>query len=267
MNGDITFFLPLGAGSRWQNNELRFFLRSLSDNWVNDFNVIVYGDPDCKPDWLTNVTYKEIERYYPDGLELKYKGSRRFENFFCTLNKLKQFVNSEDCPSEFVYVYDDVILLRPQWNILNYPLTVLKYSKSKDRHIKTKNQAMRLLGTDAKWDMENHLPRLFKRDNLIRLFKEFDFTQMDVPYPVATMYFNHFKGECRNVPLDKSDGWYKVGFYMSDEHPCDVEATTLQKIENAVSKSTWMSYNDMGLNEPLKQWIIKTYPNKSKFEL
>lgn len=272
----ITFFCPLGEGSKWDNNELKYALRSLEKNWVNPFNVVIYGDPGCRPGWLTGVTYRDIDRYYPDGLEDKYKGSKRYENFFCVLNKVKQFVNSSDCPEEFMYIYDDIILLRDQWDVVNVPLTTLKYkAKSKDRHIHTKNQAMRLLGVDAKWDMESHLPRWYKRDNLIQLFEEFDFTQMDVPYPLATMYFNHFKGESSNWCLDKSGEWYKVGFYMSDEHPCDVEATSVAKIEKAVAGSIWMSYNDKGLNagrktngeSPLKQWIIKTYPNKSKFEL
>ena len=63
-----TFFLPLGDGSKWGNNELRYCLRSLEENWIPDFKVVIYGDPDCKPNWLKNVVYKEVERFYPEEL-------------------------------------------------------------------------------------------------------------------------------------------------------------------------------------------------------
>ena len=60
------FFMPLGIGSRWENNETRYLLRSLEKNFLGDFRFIVYGDPGAKPKWLINIEYKELERFYPE---------------------------------------------------------------------------------------------------------------------------------------------------------------------------------------------------------
>lgn len=274
INPDI-FFLPLGSGSKWGNNELRYMLRSLEKYWQDDFEVIIYGDPDCKPDWLQNVTYKEVPRFYPEGLAKKYKGSKRFEQFFCVLNKVREFVYSNHYTEKFIYIYDDVLLLQPQNVIYNYPLTTLKKRDRKDRHVKTKNVAFDLLPYQGFiFDYETHLPREYTKSGLRMLFEHYDFRSMDMPYPLATMYFNTIENPGLQ-PLDKGHPRYKVGFYFSDQHPCDVEATTVARIELGVKDKTWMSYNDLGLNcgskdtdgdSALKQWIRNNFNKPSKYE-
>jgi hypothetical protein len=53
----MTIFLPLGIGSTWQNNETRYLLRSLEQNFKEPFDVMRYRQD--KPDWL-DINYKII---------------------------------------------------------------------------------------------------------------------------------------------------------------------------------------------------------------
>ena len=49
----ISVVYPLGTGSKWQNNELRYSLRSLSKiSGIGD--VFIVGE---KPDWVRNVIH------------------------------------------------------------------------------------------------------------------------------------------------------------------------------------------------------------------
>ena len=96
--------------SPWQGNELRYHLRSLQKNLKADFDVTVLSGQ-CLPDWATNINLINIERFYPKGLEEKYGGYKLFENFFDTSFKLYKYCKSPECPNEFVWAYDDQLLL------------------------------------------------------------------------------------------------------------------------------------------------------------
>ena len=50
----MDIIIPLGIGSRWKNNELRYCLRSLEKNCIDLGNVIIVGE---KPDWIQNVIH------------------------------------------------------------------------------------------------------------------------------------------------------------------------------------------------------------------
>ena len=52
MKIDIVY--PLGTGSKWQDSELRFSLRSIEKNFIDKGTVWVIGH---KPDWLINARH------------------------------------------------------------------------------------------------------------------------------------------------------------------------------------------------------------------
>jgi hypothetical protein len=84
----------LGHGSRWQNNELRYSLRSLSQYLWNMGDVWVIGE---KPDWLTNVNY------------LPYKeGNNASQNI---KGKLELACKTKAITDNFLFVNDDHFLL------------------------------------------------------------------------------------------------------------------------------------------------------------
>ena len=271
-----TFYLPLGTRSNWGNTELRFLLRSLDENFKDEFNVVIYGEAD-KPSWLRNVEFSIVDRYYPEWLAKERRNKIAYENYFCTLNKMRIWVNSEECPEEFVYIYDDVCLLRQIGfsEIQNRPeyLDVGNYEKrlGETRHGKTILSAYFLLKNKPRLNFESHMPRVYRKDKMAELFDMFDFEKLSIPYALATLYFGYY--ENYDMPTLKEHNEYKAGFYFEDESNCSFSSHSFHSINNAVEDKVWLNYNERGINftgigrrQYLKEWLIKRFPEKSKFE-
>jgi hypothetical protein len=277
----MTFFLPLGCGSNWQNNELRYMLRSLSKFCDFDFDIIIYGDPDCKPDWL-NANYKEFNRFYPQKALEVNKGAKFYESYFAVLSKLYLFVNSDECPEEFVYIYDDVFLLRsikPEdiRSLPDHAFTErsIRYFKAcvqneKNRWPITIYKTIQLLGKErAKFNYETHMPLIYKRDLLKEMFDLFPFQNMVHPYCIATLYFNLYGGETVTL-MEKNS--YKMCFDGSIKGIGCYTPESVKKIEEIAKDKVFCNFNDYGLfykkNDiyPLQEYIFTTFVDKSKHE-
>lgn len=87
--------IPIGIGSNWDNNELRYCLRSINE-YLGDVDLVVLGEPGVSIPWLTNCTYHELPRFYPEGLKEEY-GDFVFGNFFTVLDKIRWFVEQDFC--------------------------------------------------------------------------------------------------------------------------------------------------------------------------
>jgi hypothetical protein len=277
----MKILIPLGTGSNWDNNELRYCLRSLDENLKGDYEIHIYGN--VVPEWLTNVMVHPAERYYPEWLNKKNNGKLDYENFFDTLNKVKTFAS--DNQGYFVYMYDDVLLLKELnvRSIPNIPLEIEDGSfyqvRNFDKHGRTINTSIDILHekyviTERLYNFETHLPRIYSSVKLVYLFTQFPFGNLSVPYALATMYFNYFTEEANPDVLRIKD--YKAGFYFDHGKVASYMSNSLEEIEKAVQNKTWVNYNDMGLNlmatdlsgkQYLKEWIMNRFPNKSKYEL
>jgi hypothetical protein len=271
----MTIFLPLGIGSTWQDNETRYLLRSLEQNFKEPFDVMCYCQD--KPDWL-DINHKIIERYYPERLLEINRWSRRYENYFDVLNKVYQFVNSKECPETFVYIYDDVLLIKEITSEEIRNLPQCQYTKKMfaiyqgTRYGKTINQAYIL--SNAEHNFEHHLPLIYNRNHLKEMFNKFPFQEMNIPYSLATLYFNLYKDEIIYAPLNFTNN-YKAGFEGFSDRICTFKQDTIKDIELAIEGKTWVNYNDTGLfwhtpnyiGFPLQDWILKTFPNKSRYEI
>ena len=193
----MKILIPLGTGSDWQNNELRYCLRSIEQNLKGSYEIEIYGDA---PEWITNVTVVKTERYYPEWLKeenAKNKIGLDYENFFDTLNKVKTF--SEANEGNFLYMYDDVLVIKEIniEDIKNIPnevhLPIHYHIRKHDKHGKTINAAIDILRkhcTSVIYNYETHLPRFYNCYKLQQLINIYDFTQMVFPYSLATLYFN-----------------------------------------------------------------------------
>jgi hypothetical protein len=280
----MDILIPLGTGSEWKNNELKYCLRSLNQNLKGEYEIHVYGKE--VPDWLTNVNiYPNIERYYPQWLAEVNNGKLNYENFFDTLNKVKVYASEND--GTFLYCYDDVLLIKELNinDIQNVPLEI-EYPKNYsirnfDKHGRTINAAIDLFDNSGKlfpkvvlYNYETHIPRQYNCTNLRVFFRRFDFTEMKIPYALATAYFNFYPKEAyMNTSIIKD---IKAGFYFDDESIASYMSNSLINIEQAIKGKTWINYNDKGLNvtatdgsgkQYLKEWIMNKFSKKSKYEL
>jgi hypothetical protein len=276
----MKILIPLGTGSCWDdNNELRYCLRSIEQNLKGSYEIEIYGDA---PEWVTNVTVVKTERYYPEWLKeenAKNKKGLDYENFFDTLNKVKTFAQNNE--GKFLYMYDDVLVIREINidDIKNIPMEVEQpkyyHTRKHEKHGRTINKAVDIIRTYKKliYNYETHLPRVYNCQNIQQIIGVHDFSKMDIPYSLATLYFNYYPEEAStDIEIIKA---IKAGFYMDDEKIDSYMSGSLPEIEAAVQGKTFINYHDGGLNclatdmsgsYYLKEWIMNRFPNKSKYE-
>jgi hypothetical protein len=89
---DIVY--PLGKGTTWDNNEIRYSLRSVEKFLSGVENVWVVGE---KPSWLKNV----IHLPFPDITGVPWRN---------TMAKLLHVCKQADLSDEFLYMNDDFFL-------------------------------------------------------------------------------------------------------------------------------------------------------------
>ena len=87
--------IPLGTGSRWQNNELRFALRSIEKYLTGYDKIFIIGE---FPSYLQNVIHIPC----PDFI-----GRKEYSIF----NKIMKAVADERCSEYFVFWNDDIFLI------------------------------------------------------------------------------------------------------------------------------------------------------------
>lgn len=90
---DVVYIL--GTGSKWQDNELRYSLRSLSH--IEHGQVFIVGE---RPDWLQNIIHVPAEDIY---------GDQKQRN---ALHKLSEALKT-DASEDFILMNDDFFILRP----------------------------------------------------------------------------------------------------------------------------------------------------------
>lgn len=245
----LDILIPLGIGSKWDNNEIKYCLKSLERHMKIPYTVHIYANKEID---LPNVTV--IER--PE--------SQDYENYYDTLNKLKIFSNVT-LSDRFLYLYDDNLLLQDITDIkqlINPYLEIdnkTKYDlRKRTKHGKTINRAFDMMywKQDIWYSFETHTPRMYTTENVREIFEKFPIGIP--PYAFSTLYFNYNIDEALIEPI----GNYKAGFVFDDLPPSCFIPQNSQDIDKIVSESVWMNYNDKGLNAKnglLKNWIEKKW--------
>jgi hypothetical protein len=95
-----TIAVPLGKGTTWENNELRYMLRSLDKYLQFDFDVVVFCSQ--KVDWL-NCKQVIVSRTYPKESLDYFQGIRHYENYYDVFHKLQVAIQDEDVTEEFFF--------------------------------------------------------------------------------------------------------------------------------------------------------------------
>jgi len=96
MKADVV--IPLGRGSRWGDNELRFCLRALEKNFLDLGNVWIVGE---KPDWCVGVRYLRMPDFFTSNKDANL------------ITKVMTACYQHEMTPQFVRSSDDEILLRP----------------------------------------------------------------------------------------------------------------------------------------------------------
>lgn len=284
----LSIAIPLAGKSSWgDNEELKHCLRSLEKNLKFDFQVKLFAR--ALPKWINpkTVQYEIVPKYYPESAYKFYdvakKRKKHYETYFDVLHKIDVMSQDKSLTDPFLYVYDDVLLLRPVESMeeLDKRIAMLHYKDAKPvydnpatKWVYTAVRAFDLLRRAKRpvWDYETHLPRILKKPMLRSMFDSFPVEGEVIPYAPSTLYFNLFYDKPDEKLYKNPDNTIKAGFYGTRDRSLvdwlDFPSTTMQQIEDAVKGKLWVNYNHRAFSKlsVLPKWIEKKFSNESKFE-
>lgn len=223
---DIVYIL--GTGSTWQDNEIRYSLRSLKH--IDHDRVFVVGE---RPDWLTNIEHIPADDIY---------GSQKQRN---ALHKLSVATMSS-VSDDFILMNDDFFILAP--TIIEYAhkgtLDETLNGRATGRYLEAiKNTLVRF--PDG-FDYSLHIPFIYNKAKLAETIASCG----EEPVLLRSVYGNmhHVGGEQRNdVKLHT---------------PRDFRLGKILGFGDFISTSDTVA-GDQGF----RTWLHEQFPDPSNFEI
>lgn len=164
----------LGTGSTWNNNEIRFSLRSIDNNLAHD-KVFIVGH---LPHFITNVSHIKADDIYDSPLKN-------------TLHKLKIACKDKQISDNFILLNDDFFILKKIAEVKPYYKCTLKQSlkahKSKHGYY---YQAIKdtIDFTKGNKDWSLHYPFIFNKKKLLKTIELIE--KQDKNLLLRTVYAN-----------------------------------------------------------------------------
>jgi hypothetical protein len=177
---DIVY--PLGRQSLWQNQEIKFSLRSLEKHLkIKTDKVFIFGK---KPDFFNE---KVIEVPIEDSLGHKY---------FNVARKIGAILTNKEISDNFLYMNDDFFLLKDYEEIPYYYSKNLKwwidnYPKYKGKYWKQIKEVYKYF-PDGKF-FEIHFPIIFNKQKAYRIYQKYNLSKVAVM--LRSYYCNEYINE------------------------------------------------------------------------
>lgn len=239
----IDVVYTLGSGSTWDNNELRYSLRSIEKHLKNFRNIYIVGE---WPDFLQNVFHIEAED--------KFHPSRNI------MEKLMIACRQEDISEDFIFFNDDFFLLK-DIDTSDYPYYHDGYisklldpdsTKWYQGYIKETHSAL-LRSQLQTLHFDIHTPIVYNKQLFRDIMPLFDWNEKLM---VKSIYCNTLKIAGRKISDCKIKRWkYKdeIEQIIKGRHVFSTGDHCLRDI-------------DSSRRSPMKTMLENLYPNKSKYE-
>lgn len=271
MENKITFVVPLGKGTAWENNELRYMLRSLDKHCKFDFDVVLYTT--AKVEWFKGRQVI-VPRVYPKQVLDHFAGKEHYENYYDVINKLRSILSDDLIKEDFVFIYDDVLLLTPlkesdikqTYALDHYNNMKSTYdSLNKNKWVSTTSKSLEICKDHsyALYVYETHLPRYYKKSQVKKMLDKHVPEIGFIPYSTATVYYNMYYS---TPDIDLSKNNIKAAFYGMEDGKGSVRSKDIHTIKKNLEGKTWANYTNPGLTGTFKLWIEETFKDKSRFE-
>lgn len=223
----MTVVYTLSNQSCWQDNELRYSIRSFVKYFSALTRIIIVGH---LPEWIQNVEHIFI----PDG-------PRKQLNIH-----LKTLAACEVC-DEFIQAADDHFLLAPQTFSTYYYSGLLKDKRYENKYqIPLENTILRLTNFGRFHNL--HIPMKMKSREYKNRMAFYDWDNKD--YLIKSLYANY---EDFNVIQLSND--VKVSHFMRRD-----------AIDKFVADKGFLSVSDAGLSVDMKRFLTEKFPDKSIYE-
>jgi len=230
----------LGRGSEWEDNEIRYSLRSVEKHLRDVDKVWIIGQ--C-PDFLTNVNHILMED------ESLCKETNIYKKILrgCQENEL-----SED----FLFMNDDHFF-NHDYSTINFPyyykgdiLTVVRKKRQYNNYGKYCDKTMRILhslGHPTKY-FDVHTPIIYNKRKFIDVMTKYDWSSR-IGMIVKSLYANSLR-----IDGEESNDCKINLFYTEDV------------FEDLIKNEKIWSVGAVAAGKELKNVMDKMYPNKSKWE-
>lgn len=244
-NKSVDLVYVVGTGSQWNDNELRFSLRSVEKNLSGTGRIFIVGH---LPDFVKGIVLIPAK----DIFEPVKNADGNM------IHKLLIACNDKRLSNNFLFMNDDFIINRP-----NSAAAVPTFHKGDmalqpDSYWQTQFYRFRLKRTfdvlkerglpTIQYDY--HAPMLMNKKLFIDIMAGFDYAK-DIGYTFRSIYGNSLKLHALPVIGQK----ITIFKYFK-----------LDEIKFKTMDINFVGYNDQGLNQSLKYWLIEQFPEKCKYE-
>ena len=244
--------IPLGGGSKWRNNELRYALRSIEKNLSGYDKIFIIGE--C-PEWV----YCNVVSYTETKCGLLYSCNNEGvihipqkdtpgRKEFSIWSKIMKAVNSEICSKDFLFTNDDIFFIKPIHTgaIQYYYEGTLqeKYERSHGHYKAAIGNVINVSqGTNIYADI--HTPIIYNKE----LFKERTSVMWEKEYVIKSLYSGY---ETHNTA------------FMTD---CKInKIMTEDEILGKIHGRYFFSIGPYGVCPAMNKVLNKLFPNKSRYE-
>ena len=237
--------IPLGSGSKKDNDELRILLRSMETNARNIGRVAIVTDN--LPGWLQNVVHVN----YGDVFDENKDGNM--------INKTIAAINQLQC-QEFVLTCDDTVFNQPcdldDLPILYNARTQDDFGPDFDAK-KWKRWHRRMyhtywladeMGRPLAHNYETHTPQRYNAWLMQDLLKEVNY-RTGVGYGIFTLF--------RLCEGRQNQGQDQTAYKTTHESE-DTASAPMDKL--------YVGYNDKAFLHGLRKRLLERFPNKSRYE-
>ena len=235
----VDIIIPLGNGSKSNNDELKILLRSLEKNGRNFRNIIVVTDE--PPPWLCNV------KVIPVSDELKHNKDGNIIR-----KVLTALTVCYDITPEFILTADDCAVLKETDFSLLPPITNARKKSDFPANGSIWQQRVRRTfeffekrGFPLMHNYESHTPQRFPSRKILRAMRGVNY-ESGIGYSVDTLFFGI---------LGVSGGFDQSLFKVS------AESAELPKLNRH-----FVGYNDKSFLGGLRRKLFELFPEKSKYE-
>jgi hypothetical protein len=223
-------------GSKWDDNELRYSLRSLQQNLQGMGRVFIVGH---KPEWLTGVIHVPAE-----DVHTRNKDANLIDKVLLACRS--------GVSSTFLRLSDDQCLLRP-WDGLDvWHMGNAKGQRQRGKWWRRMRRTCNYLELMERPTLfyDCHCPAPVDRDTFVSVMEAVDY-QTPPGMCINTLYFNS-----TDIPRKQMAG-RKAAFHR---------AQRLKRLRRRTRGKLFLGYSEAGTNDAMKRFLQELFPEPSRFE-
>ncbi len=240
----IDIVIPLGTGSYWENNELRYCLRGIEKHLSNYRNIYIIGS---KPDFLNNgvkgheiIHYPFVDRHnHERNIYEKIKFACAIEgvseNFFF-MNDDHFIIDKIDAPT-YPYYFKSTLTEKITNRVRN------------DGYCISMRNSRDVLPTEKQIYFDIHTPIVYNKEKFLNTVGKIDWNR-GMGYVIKSVYCNMNEVIGEQYSDLKIKGSKKLSY-----------------LKDRINGRHVFSIADSAVNSDLKQLMDELYPNRSAFEI